>query len=89
MIDREIDVFGDEEFTNMTEEHRARVLAEAGAAEAVAEGEGAVGEDASGEAVTGEAAPGETAPPESSGVEGENTPPDAVADADAQERVDG
>ena len=89
MIDREIDVFGDEEFTNMTEEHRARVLAEAGAAEAVAEGEGAVGEEASGEAVTGEAAPGETAPPESSGVEGENTPPDAVADADAQERVDG
>jgi N utilization substance protein A len=37
MLDKEIDVFGDEEFTNMTEEQRAAVLSETGAAPAVQE----------------------------------------------------
>jgi N utilization substance protein A len=70
MLDKEIDVFGDEEFTNMTEEQRAAALNEiAAAADSAAGGESATDASASAEGAEPSAAAADETAPVASGVE--------------------
>jgi transcription termination/antitermination protein NusA len=73
MIEKEIDVFGDDEFTAMTEEQKAKAIAEiAGEAAAPAEAEGAQSGDAAAPADAGSA-------PEAMTVPDAGTAPEATA----------
>jgi N utilization substance protein A len=78
MLDKEIDVFGDEEFTNMTEEQRAAALNEiAAAADPAAGGESVTDASASEESTEQNAAAADETAPVASG-DGE-PPPDTPA----------
>jgi|WetSurMetagenome_2_1015567.scaffolds.fasta_scaffold29524_3 transcription termination/antitermination protein NusA len=70
MLDKEIDVFGDEEFTNMTEEQRAAALNEiAAAADPAASGDSATDASASAESTEQNVAAADETAPVASGDE--------------------